>query len=97
VRSAYVFVRGIPFVPQLVLCVLVADLAEYWTHRAYHEVPLLWNFHAVHHSTETLDWLAGSRLHIFEMVTTRVFVLTPLYLLGFGQGVLNIYIVIIGF
>ena len=76
---------------------LVADLAEYWTHRAYHEMPLLWKFHAVHHSTETLDWLAGSRLHIFEMVTTRVFVLTPLYLLGFSQGVLNIYIVIIGF
>jgi sterol desaturase/sphingolipid hydroxylase (fatty acid hydroxylase superfamily) len=95
--TVHVFVRGIPFVPQLILCILVADLAEYWTHRAYHEMPLLWKFHAVHHSTETLDWLAGSRLHIFEMVTTRVFVLTPLYLLGFSQGVLNIYIVIIGF
>src|SRR5215831_1559784 len=31
-------VRGIPFVWQLLLCILVADFAQYWTHRAYHEV-----------------------------------------------------------
>jgi sterol desaturase/sphingolipid hydroxylase (fatty acid hydroxylase superfamily) len=43
-------VQHIPFVPQLLLCVLVADLAQYWTHRAYHEAPFLWRFHAVHHS-----------------------------------------------
>ena len=95
--SVHAFVGGIPFVPQLVLCILVADLAEYWTHRAYHEVPALWKFHSVHHSTETMDWLAGSRLHLFEVVTTRVLVLTPLYLLGFNQAVLNTYIVIVGF
>lgn len=95
--SVHAFVGGIPFVPQVVLCILVADLAEYWTHRAYHEVPVLWKFHSVHHSTETMDWLAGSRLHLFEVVTTRVLVLTPLYLLGFNQAVLNTYIVIVGF
>ncbi len=51
----------IPYLPQVLLCVLVADLMEYTTHRAYHEVPWLWKFHAVHHSVKTLDWLAGSR------------------------------------
>ena len=39
------------------------DLAIYWVHRWSHEVPLLWKFHAVHHSTEHLDWVSGFRNH----------------------------------
>ena len=39
------------------------DLAIYWLHRWSHEVPLLWRFHAVHHSTEKLDWVSGFRNH----------------------------------
>ena len=39
------------------------DLAIYWVHRWSHEVPLLWRFHAVHHSTEHLDWVSGFRNH----------------------------------
>ena len=90
-------VRDIPFVPQLLLCILVADLAQYWTHRAYHEVPFLWRFHAVHHSVKTMDWLAGSRQHMLELIFTRVCVLAPLYILGFSEGVMNAYIIVVGF
>jgi sterol desaturase/sphingolipid hydroxylase (fatty acid hydroxylase superfamily) len=32
--------------------------SQYWTHRAYHEIPFLWKFHAVHHSAKS-DGLAG--------------------------------------
>lgn len=39
------------------------DLTIYWTHRWYHEVPFLWRFHAIHHSTEHLDWVSGFRNH----------------------------------
>ena len=90
-------VRDIPFLPQLLLCVLVADLAQYWTHRAYHEVPFLWRFHAVHHSVKTMDWLAGSRQHMLELIFTRVCVLAPLYILGFSEAAMNGYILIVGF
>ena len=90
-------VRDVPFLPQLLLCVLVADLAQYWTHRAYHEVPFLWRFHAVHHSVKTMDWLAGSRQHMLELIVTRVCVLAPLYILGFSEAVINGYILIVGF
>jgi len=91
------YVQHIPFVPQLLLCILVADLAQYWTHRAYHEVPFLWRFHAVHHSVKTMDWLAGSRQHMLELIFTRVCVLAPLYVLGFSEGVMNAYIIVVGF
>nr|WP_234480956.1 sterol desaturase family protein [Paraburkholderia aspalathi] len=90
-------VQHIWFFPQLLLCMLVADLMEYATHRAYHEVPFLWRFHAVHHSVRTMDWLAGSRQHILELVCTRVCVLGPLFVLGFDQTVINTYIIIVGF
>lgn len=91
------YVQHIHFLPQLLLCILVADLAQYWTHRAYHEVPFLWRFHAVHHSVKTMDWLAGSRQHMLELIATRVCVLAPLYVLGFSEGVMNAYIIVVGF
>ena len=90
-------VQGIWFIPQLLLCILVADLSQYWTHRAYHEIPFLWKFHAVHHSAKTMDWLAGSRQHVFEIIATRVLVLAPLFVLGFSEAVINTYIIIVGF
>lgn len=88
-------VQHIWFIPQLLLCMLVADLMEYVTHRAYHEVPFLWRFHAVHHSVKTMDWLAGSRQHILELIVTRVAVLGPLFVLGFDKAVVDVYIIII--
>jgi sterol desaturase/sphingolipid hydroxylase (fatty acid hydroxylase superfamily) len=75
----------------------VADLVQYWTHRAYHEVPLLWRLHAVHHSVKSMDWLAGSRQHVIELLITRTLVLAPIYVLGFSKEVIDAYIVIVGF
>jgi sterol desaturase/sphingolipid hydroxylase (fatty acid hydroxylase superfamily) len=91
------FVRGLPFVAQLLAIVLVADLIQYWTHRAYHEVPFLWRFHAVHHSTQVLDWLAGSRMHMLELIATRTAILGPIYVLGFSREVMDAYVVVVGF
>lgn len=89
-------VQGLPFPVALFLIILVADLVQYWTHRAYHEVPLLWRLHAVHHSTKHMDWLAGSRQHMLELVITRTLVLAPIYVLGFSKSVIDAYIVIVG-
>ncbi|HET9033269.1 MAG TPA: sterol desaturase family protein, partial [Dokdonella sp.] len=90
-------VQRIWFLPQVLLCILIADLAQYWTHRAYHEVPFLWKFHSVHHSTKTMDWLAGSRQHILEVLVTRVLVIAPLFVIGFSEAVINVYIIVVGF
>ena len=90
-------VASINFWLQLFLCALVADLMEYGVHRAYHELPFLWRFHAVHHSVKTMDWLAGSRQHMLELILTRVAVLGPLFVLGFDKPVVDAYIIIVGF
>ncbi len=91
------WVAGLNFWVALLLIVLVADLVQYWTHRGYHEVPVLWRLHAVHHSVKSMDWLAGSRQHFLELLITRTLVLAPIYVLGFSKEVIDAYIVVVGF
>jgi len=91
------WVQGLNFWVALLLIILVADLVQYWTHRAYHEVPVLWRLHAVHHSVKSMDWLAGSRQHILELLITRTLVLAPIFVLGFSKEVIDAYIVVVGF
>jgi lathosterol oxidase len=92
-RSA---VQAQPLALQVFELMVVGDLAQYWVHRAFHRVPWLWPFHAVHHSCRELDWLAGSRLHLVDIVVTRAMVLVPVFLAGFAPAALYVWLVIIG-
>lgn len=83
---------ALPVWLQLVAIVVCADFVLYWEHRAYHEIPALWPVHAVHHSIEHIDWLAGSRGHFIQVFSERAMVMVPLYLLGVQAEVLNIYV-----
>ncbi len=75
-----------PWWLQLIEAQFLADLGGYWGHRLAHTVPLLWRFHAVHHSSEQLDWLAAARVHPVDQAFTRLFAFVPLYLLGFSKA-----------
>jgi sterol desaturase/sphingolipid hydroxylase (fatty acid hydroxylase superfamily) len=86
-----------PFVLQFVEILLVVDLASYWVHRACHRVPLLWRFHAIHHSVEQMDWLAGSRLHVVDVIVTRMFGFLPIFLLGFSPAAVYAYLTFVSF
>jgi len=86
-----------PLWVQLPILVLLADLVQYWVHRVFHEVPALWKFHAVHHCTEHMDWLAGSRTHLLQTIVDRSLVMVPLYLLGPSLDALNFYVAIAAF
>jgi len=82
---------------QFLEAVLVADVAQYWAHRATHRVPLLWRFHKVHHSIEDMDWLAAARLHPVDAVFTRTCAILPLYFLGFSRATFGGYLVFTAF
>ncbi len=90
-------VGGQPLWLQVLELMLIGDLAQYWMHRAFHRIPWLWPFHAVHHSSRALDWLAGSRLHLVDVLVTRSIVLVPIFLLGFSQSALYLWLVIVAF
>jgi sterol desaturase/sphingolipid hydroxylase (fatty acid hydroxylase superfamily) len=90
-------IKEMPFILELFIILLAADLVQYWSHRAYHEIPILWRLHAVHHSIKNMDWLAGSRQHIIEIFITRSLVLVPVFVMGFSKEVIDIYVIIVGF
>lgn len=82
----------VPWLAQLPLAILVADLAQYWIHRASHRLPWLWRFHAIHHSATAMDWLAGSRLHVVDALLTRALVYAALAALGFDLRAIGLYL-----
>lgn len=91
-HSIQTFVSGLPIWAQFVLLLVCADLVQYFCHRAFHEIPALWRFHAVHHSSEHMDWIAGSRSHFVEILIDRSLVMVPLYLLGPDKAALDAYV-----
>ena len=86
------FVQQLPLAVQFVWVLLVADFVLYWEHRIFHEQKSLWPFHAVHHSVEHLDWLAGSRTHLVQTFVERSLVMVALYLTGVDKMVLDLYV-----
>ena len=87
-------IARLPWLLQLLLAVLIADIAEYWIHFSLHKVPFLWRFHAVHHSSKALDWIAGSRSHFIDDTLVRGFILVPL-MLAFSQSIIVAYLIVV--
>lgn len=85
----------LPLIVQVAACLLIADFTQYWIHRAFHCVPFLWRCHAIHHSAEAMDWLAGARLHLVDTIVTRGLTYVPIYVLGFSQTAIAVYVVIV--
>jgi sterol desaturase/sphingolipid hydroxylase (fatty acid hydroxylase superfamily) len=89
------WVGALPFVVQFVAIMFLTDLVQYWVHRAFHRIPWLWRFHAVHHSARSMDWMAGARMHFFEILALRASTVVPMFVLGFSPGAMNSYIFVV--
>lgn len=69
---------------QVVAILVAGDVLSYWLHRAFHVQPTLWKYHAVHHSSEDLDWLSAVRVHPFNEIGMRGAQAFGLIALGFS-------------
>jgi sterol desaturase/sphingolipid hydroxylase (fatty acid hydroxylase superfamily) len=87
--------RELPWVVQLVTIMLLTDIAQYWLHRAFHRVPFLWRFHAVHHSARSMDWIAGARMHFAEIIVLRSVTATPMLVIGFDESAIQAYMLVV--
>ena len=85
------FVSQQPLVLQVIVAIFIGDLCFYIVHYLMHTVPWLWKFHAIHHSSTHMDWLATVRVHPFEQILTKACQMIPLYWLGFSTEALAIY------
>jgi sterol desaturase/sphingolipid hydroxylase (fatty acid hydroxylase superfamily) len=90
-------IRAQPLWLQFIEVLLVVDLADYWVHRAFHRIPALWNFHAIHHSSRQMDWLAGSRMHVVDILVTRAAAFAPVFVLGFSPAAVYAYLAFVSF
>jgi len=91
------WMQSLPITAQVIILIFCADFVLYWSHRIFHENPYLWKFHAVHHSVEHMDWMAGSRNHVVQTFVDRCLAMVPLYLLGADKVALDIYVSIAAF
>jgi len=87
--------REWPWLFQIILALVIVEWAQYWIHRAQHAWPLLWRFHAVHHSALRLYWLNAGRVHPLEAVVNYLVAVPVLAVLGCTADVVGLYIVFI--
>jgi sterol desaturase/sphingolipid hydroxylase (fatty acid hydroxylase superfamily) len=78
--------RRVRFAADVGVGLLLFELGGYAYHRLAHAVPALWRLHEIHHSSETMDWLASFRQHPLEIVLITLAQNAPLVLLGVPLG-----------
>ncbi|MBF0620649.1 MAG: sterol desaturase family protein [Magnetococcales bacterium] len=73
---------SLPHWLEIVLAVVVFDLAIYLQHLMFHAVPILWRLHMVHHADPDVDVTTGTRFHPIEIILSLFIKLVMIYLLG---------------
>ena len=76
-----------PLWAQAITFLVVSDFLLYWFHRWYHGVHL-WKYHAVHHSSQELDWISAARFHPVNILFGTVLVDVALLLAGISPNVM---------
>jgi sterol desaturase/sphingolipid hydroxylase (fatty acid hydroxylase superfamily) len=75
----------IPLWARLAAALVMGEVGFYWGHRWTHQVPLLWRFHSIHHSSQEIDWLVNTKGHPIDVMFTRLCGFVPMYALGLAQ------------
>lgn len=67
---------------ETILAIILLDMAVYWQHVASHKIPLIWNFHKVHHADRDIDATTGIRFHPIEILASMFYKILIVFLLG---------------
>ena len=73
---------SIPNWQSIVLSIICLDFAIYWQHIMFHNVPVLWQFHKVHHADLDFDVTTGLRFHPLELLLSMVGKILTILLFG---------------
>jgi sterol desaturase/sphingolipid hydroxylase (fatty acid hydroxylase superfamily) len=80
-------VAVLPLWVQALIFLVASDFLLYWFHRLYHGHHM-WKYHAVHHSSEELDWISAARFHPVNILFGTVLVDVALLLAGISPNVM---------
>jgi sterol desaturase/sphingolipid hydroxylase (fatty acid hydroxylase superfamily) len=77
---------SLPLAAQMIIFLVGEDFITYWTHRWFHGKQL-WKYHAVHHSTEELEWISAARFHPINIFFGTVVADVALLIAGISPNV----------
>ena len=80
-------ISQLPTWAQVTFYVLASDFLLYWIHRIFHK-PLMWPFHAVHHSSLDVDWTTAYRAHPVNQMLQSGFVTVLMIVLGVPPAIM---------
>ncbi len=80
-----------PYLAQLALALVIAELPQYWVHRWQHEHDALWRFHATHHSAPRLYFLNAARFHPLDLGLLYFIGYLPLVVLGCPEETIMLF------
>ena len=72
----------LPTLIQLVVFFVVLDFVQWVTHILLHKIPLLWQFHKIHHSVKEMGFAAHLRYHWMENILYKPLKTFGVMLLG---------------
>lgn len=72
-----------------ILDILVLDFSAFFSHYLLHKVPILWEFHQVHHSAEGLNFITSFRDHPIDVAFKQSF---RALFLGIFMGICNYFL-----
>lgn len=73
----------LPFWVQLVIVFVLVDFCEWLAHYLLHRFDVLWQFHKIHHSAETLGFASSRRFHVGEYLTFKPLLYIPFAVVNF--------------
>ena len=77
----------LPLWLQAVLFLVLSDFMLYWLHRMFHGGGF-WKYHAIHHSSEDLDWISAARFHPVNLLLGTIRVDVVLLMAGISPNVM---------
>ena len=77
----------LPLWLQAILFLVAADFMMYWLHRMFHGGGF-WRYHAIHHSSEDVDWISAARFHPVNLLLGTIGVDVVLLTAGISPGVM---------
>lgn len=73
---------SLPLWLEVVLAIVVLDMAIYFQHLLSHKIPILWRLHQVHHADRDIDVTTGLRFHPVEILLSMAYKLLVVLILG---------------
>ena len=76
-----------PLWVQALLFLVASDFMLYWLHRMFHRGGF-WKYHAIHHSSEHLEWISAARFHPVNLFIGTILVDVILLMAGISPNIM---------